>query len=271
MNCKEKPYLNDAVKLTLRHVSHFCMSDMSYPANVKIDAHAHPGPVFCLAYEGGCEESYGCTQRRFTPFNMSFLPSAHSHSLAVLAQGMRSFSAEISPSWFERVNENDSRLGTSVFFRGGQIVQLSLRLLQEFRIADSCTPLAAEGLMLEMLAHVGRADRRETQQPKWLELVRDAIHEECDSRISLTKLALNADVHPVHLARTFRKVYGCTVGEYARRVRIEKACGDLVSGSMSLAQIAATNGFCDQSHFARVFKRIKCMTPHEYRNRVVPR
>jgi len=72
-------------------------------------------------------------------------------------------------------------------------------------------------------------------------------------------------VHVVHLARVFRRFHGCTVGEYLRRLRIERAIEELRSTNKPLADIAGNSGFSDQSHFCRAFKLTVGMTPGQYR------
>ncbi|MBA4183537.1 MAG: helix-turn-helix transcriptional regulator, partial [Acidobacteria bacterium] len=72
-------------------------------------------------------------------------------------------------------------------------------------------------------------------------------------------------IHPVHLARTFRRSYGYTIAEYVRRLRVDFACSALASSNESLAEIAVNAGFSDQSRFSKTFKRLTNLTPAEYR------
>ena len=75
-------------------------------------------------------------------------------------------------------------------------------------------------------------------------------------------------VHPVTLARAFRRTFGCTIGEYLRRLRIERAAEQLATGTQPLAEIALAAGFADQSHFSNVFRRRVGMSPSAYRREV---
>jgi AraC family transcriptional regulator len=75
-------------------------------------------------------------------------------------------------------------------------------------------------------------------------------------------------VHPVTLARGFRRRFGCTMGDYVRQRRIERAMEQLRSSHDSLAEIALQNGFADQSHFSNLFRRTVGLSPSRYRRLV---
>ena len=84
--------------------------------------------------------------------------------------------------------------------------------------------------------------------------------------LSLAEIASAVGVHHVHLSREFRRHNNYTVGELIRRRRVEHACHLLAHSHMSLAEIALTCGFSDQSHFSLMFKRHMGMTPSKFRN-----
>ncbi len=150
---------------------------------------------------------------------------------------------------------------------------LALRLYREFLRGDGASPLALEGLALELLAESSRHGPipldRET--PRWLLRVRDLLHSRFPDDLPLAAVAAEGGVHPAHLARAFRTHFGCTVGDYVRRLRVEDACLQLATSDAPLVAIALDSGFADQSHFAKTFRRQMGMTPGEYRRSVRPR
>jgi len=118
-----------------------------------------------------------------------------------------------------------------------------------------------------MLAEVSRRQVRvsDHKPPRWLAQALELLREQFSEHLTIAYLARSVGVHPVHLAREFRKFYRCTIGEYIRQLRIEYACRKLSISDASLAAIASGAGFSDQSHFSRTFKRLVDMTPAQYR------
>jgi AraC family transcriptional regulator len=143
---------------------------------------------------------------------------------------------------------------------------LGRRLAAELRAQDSSWGLAAEGLALQLLALAGRAwPETPSLRASWLRDVRDLLDERVPEHQTLTELADVVGVHPVHLARSFRREYGMTVARYARMLRLDWAAQRLIEGDSTLAEIAAEAGFADQSHFTRSFRGFAGVTPGRYR------
>jgi AraC family transcriptional regulator len=97
----------------------------------------------------------------------------------------------------------------------------------------------------------------------------EGAHANGDAVLSIASVARDVGVHPVHLARAFRRFFGCTPAAYVRRVRVERAALMVRSTPMALAEIAAMCGFVDQSHMSRAFVRDIGGTPAAYRRQHV--
>ncbi|WP_457096697.1 AraC family transcriptional regulator [Lysobacter sp. P5_B9] len=142
---------------------------------------------------------------------------------------------------------------------------LATRLWHELRNWDGASPLAIEAGLQLLLDAVAQQSPRERDGPMWLERAREQLHDEWRRTPDLAELADTAGVHPVYLARAFRRRYGCSPGEYLRRCRMERAIALLHDRSKALADIAAACGFVDQSHFTHAFRRQHRCTPAQYR------
>ena len=95
--------------------------------------------------------------------------------------------------------------------------------------------------------------------------VREYINEHLHQEIKLIELAAIAQMSPYHFLRLFKQSMGVTPHQYILQCRIEKAKNLLQHSELSIAEVAASVGFCDQSHFTRYFKRIVGVTPKQLR------
>ena len=84
-------------------------------------------------------------------------------------------------------------------------------------------------------------------------------------------LAKAANLSVRAFERHFRAKFGMTPHQYILRLRVRLASHALVYSSSSLAEIAASQGFADQSHFTREFRRETGLAPGAYRKRYATR
>jgi len=118
-------------------------------------------------------------------------------------------------------------------------------------------------MLVEGCRHATNAG--EASAPRWLRQVRDLLHDEFTESPSLHDIAQAVGVHPAHLARLFRQRYHCTIGDYLRELRLERARHLLSTSNTPLAEIALSAGYSDQSHFSAALKRSTGLTPSEFR------
>ncbi len=252
--------------LQVRESAGLKLAEANYSHGIKLPQHCHEHTGFCLLLHGRYEENWGRGTFLRNAGSLMFVASDEPHSSRIHRAGIRFLSIEMMPSWLQRVNGPSEFLRGLAQFDGGSLPWLAMRLYREFQSNDDVAPLAIEGLALELLAGV----IRQSSQPgkgtsKWLTTARNFVRDRFQESISLAEVAEFADVHPVSLARAFRRTYHCTVGDYVRKLRIEFACQKLSSSDAPLVDIALSAGFSEQSHFSRTFKRLTGLTPSEYR------
>lgn len=219
-----------------------------------------------MLLQGSYTETYERKMRVCRPATVVFHPPGEAHSDHFLELGGRLFRLEIRQFWLERVREYTDCLHVPADFNGGSLAWLSARLYEEFYRMDSLSPVVIEGLAMEIIGTTARQSATvSSEAPRWLSKAKDVIHACFLEDLTVAKIANLTGVHPVHLSRVFRKFYGCTVGAYIRRMRIEFASHQLSSSETPLVEISAAAGFSDQSHFSKSFKLSTGMTPAQYR------
>jgi AraC-like DNA-binding protein len=80
---------------------------------------------------------------------------------------------------------------------------------------------------------------------------------------SLDEIAREARMDKYELVRGFKAAYGLSPHAYLLNLRIDEAKARLRAGQ-NAAQTALACGFCDQSHFSRVFERTVGLPPAAY-------
>lgn len=86
-----------------------------------------------------------------------------------------------------------------------------------------------------------------------------------DRPMSLGELAEVAAFSPFHFARIFRAMTGETVGEHVRRLKLERAAGQLRRTRRSVTEIALDAGFDTPEAFTRSFKAQFGAPPSRFR------
>jgi len=98
-----------------------------------------------------------------------------------------------------------------------------------------------------------------------LERVLDHIQDHLDEPLDLNDLAEIACFSPFHFHRVYRAVMQETVTETVRRLRLHRACGDLIANKLPIADVATRAGYGSVEAFNRAFRKAYDMPPGEYR------
>jgi AraC family transcriptional regulator len=250
-----------------RRVGGLLLAEVVYEPGQRIHRHVHPHARFVLVLQGAITEIRGTESNTYGPSSLLFRRAAEPHSYVVSRAGATCLIVDVDDGWYARARQHAPVLAQSAAFGGGFVVHLAHRLYGEFRLRDEVSRLAIESIALGVLAEASRRVARagERRMPQWLQRARALVERHFAEPLPLAAVAGQVGVHPVHLARTFRRCYDTTFASYVRHLRVEFARRELAGSAASLSDIAIAAGFCDQSHFTRLFKRHTGLTPAEYR------
>ncbi|MFL5383712.1 MAG: helix-turn-helix domain-containing protein [Longimicrobiaceae bacterium] len=248
--------------LRSRDVGGFTLSETRHPPRMRLPRHANDRATLVAVLGGAYVETAAGRTGTHLPGTLLVRPAGEVHSNALDGRGSRCLLVELSPG---RLEACGGLFGDVRAFAGSPAAALALRAAEELGASDAAAPLALEALALELVAALARQPSgRAGSPPRWLEAIRQTVHE-APSGVTLASLAREAGYAPVYVARAFRRHFGCSVGEYLRRRRVEIARDALALSDAPLAAIALDAGFFDQSHFSRVFRRHLGLTPAAYR------
>ena len=249
-------------------VGGFSLSETRYIPGSTLPSHSHESHFFCFILSGTYREAYEHKTRSCRPAMIIYHPAGEQHAEYFDETAVQLFRIEVNHARLQDANCSELSLECRDF-RGGLPIGLACKLYQEFREPDVVSHLAIEGLALELIATLVRQSRRSlttSRQPsKWLQQAHALVKEHYLEQLTLGDIARTVAVHPVTLAREFRRYYQCTIGEMVRRERIEFACRELLEPGVTITEIGVAAGFYDQSHFTRTFKKVTGISPAQYR------
>lgn len=267
MNAVGNPYSLESPTLgaTVRQLSveGFRLTESVHPGAVHVPVHAHRLPTVYFTLSGSFLEASAGRELECEPRSVVFRPAEKLHEDRMGRSEVRFFILELAeeklcglpPDWIE---ETSVRLGT--------LSARALGLYEAFRSGDSSIALRAEELCLEFSREARRRlpDARSAAARR-VRAACEYIRENFRRPLRVEEIARAVGVHPVYLARLFRRSFGCSIAAFLRARRIDDAARRLLRGGEPLAEIALSTGFSDQSHFTREFRREAGRSPARFR------
>ena len=266
--------MQGSAQLHSLEVGGFRITDARFPPALTLPSHYHPRACFAVVLAGSVDKR----------FPGKAYPSSHSTIVTMPPQERHWDQFEHKGAHMlvvEPTQVSDELLAPCIdifnqinHFRSAELAHIAWRISQEVQTPDEVSPLSVNGMVLELLSlAIRKSSRRQSTQqfkqpPPWLKRAKELIHECFRENLTVELLATAVNVHPVHLARTYRACYGVTLGTAVRQLRLEWATKQITQSHDSLATIAAQAGFADQSHLTRVFRQHKGTTPGQFRQQL---
>lgn len=139
---------------------------------------------------------------------------------------------------------------------------LYLRSIEESRSAQE-----AIEILEEFIDEAKKSISSIPQQPENVNIkkILDYIHDHFSEPLTLTDVAQHFHFNPSYLSSYFSTHTHEGFNEYLNKVRIEEASHLLVQRTDTISEISVKVGYSDHSYFCKVFKKIKGLSPSQYR------
>jgi AraC family transcriptional regulator len=234
-----------------------CIEDVRMPGGLHARGHGHDVAHICAVLDGEFVER-GSAPTTLRPGLLRTSPAGDQHDLQFSRAGAHCLLILVGDNIAEGAPLPAARRFLPVP-DGGLLIGIR-RALHD----AAASPLEIELLILELLACTSARSVRvagSRQPPPWLLRVRDLVRGAPVAAQSTACLAAEAGLHPVYVARAFRRWFGCSLASYMRVIRLERARRLILESAQPLAAIAAETGFADQSHLTRLLRQRTGRTP----------
>lgn len=107
-------------------------------------------------------------------------------------------------------------------------------------------------------------EQRASRESRPVRIARQFIEEHFDQPITLEQLAKLSFLNPVYFSTIFKKETGVSFTTYLIKLRMDKACELLKTGSVTVAEAAEQVGYQDIRYFSKVFTKCIGIRPKQY-------
>ncbi|MFH6992708.1 helix-turn-helix transcriptional regulator [Flavobacterium sp. FlaQc-48] len=140
---------------------------------------------------------------------------------------------------------------------------LILKIFKECQVADAFSGDTIQMLFVQ-LSNANTHLERFEKSPFWVKSLNELLNDSWNENPGLQDLAQVLNVNPITISKHFPKYFGCTLGEYMRRMKINRSLALIQSSDHNLTEIGFQCGFADQSHFIRTFKNQTGFLPKQF-------
>lgn len=227
-----------------------------------VDLHVHDDAHFVLALDGGyhslARDPTTPPGTGFGPGALVWNPPGVEHRDSFNVPGGRFLSVSFMPP-------SGASRGEPLRLRGA-VEATARRLVGHVARFAAGDDLRLEGLALDLAAAVlAPSELDEDPAPHWLLLADEMIRDLSDRPgLEVRAIASAVGVHPVSLARRYRRHFGRSPATAIRQARMDRTAALLARG-VGLADLAARTGYADQSHLTREFTAAYRLSPGRYR------
>ena len=236
-----------------------------------VPLHTHDSASLILVFEGTYRTSADGPQKLSSDPILIFNPAGTVHRDSFVDPRGRFLALSVAKQLNGSLSNEGQVPNAALSFKSGHALAMAKRLLRELRRSTPYNAMILEDACWDVLAAVSGAARSKRGStaaiPPWLSKARSMLVE-CPETGSITSIASQLGLHPVYLAKRFRRHFGCSPAEYRMRCRLRGAMERLRQSEFSLGRIAQDSGFSDQSHFTHAFKECFGHSPGVYRSRL---
>ncbi|WP_167858914.1 AraC family transcriptional regulator [Paenibacillus cymbidii] len=143
---------------------------------------------------------------------------------------------------------------------GFEYVKQRFSVLNEVWIGQMpCYDMIARGILTEIIGLIRRelgADGLPSTRRSLAQRIQQYIVQHYREQIRLDDLARHVDRSPNYVSNVFKEVTGRTPVGYMHEVRVAAARELLLTTNMTIGEISESLGYCDQTYFNYIYKKI---------------
>ncbi|MCF6403604.1 AraC family transcriptional regulator [Chitinophaga filiformis] len=249
------------------HMDGLIVSKTTYHEKVFEGWHFHENNHLSFILEGGNREYRKNGEETVLPGSIRLYHSGEWHRNSHTQHPSQNINLEIEDSFLSHYEASFTPWSHSDLHTLQTRASLTaIKIYHDCLAEDQHSHLSIHQQVLSLLQGAGNAHQPEKQLLAGrASEVATLLHDRWNENISLQDLVAITQLHPVTVSRHFSAYFRCSLGEYMRKIRVQKALTMIRQTEEPLTGIAYQCGFFDQSHFIRAFREQTGFLPKAFR------
>ena len=253
-------YLGNTKKI-FNNTSGIAVVETEYLNKVYEGWHSHNNAHITLFVRGGTTEKRKNFSEIVGPGSLLFYHSGESHLNQNTLFPSKNINIEIEENLLQELQLNEAAIEKSI--QNTALTKfIILKIFKESLAADAFSGDTIT-MLFAQLSNTSHLERFE-KSPFWVKILKELLNDCWNENPKLQDLSQVLNLNPVTISKHFPKYFGCTLGEYMRRIKINRSLTLIQSKETNLTEISFTCGFADQSHFIRTFKNQTGFLPKQF-------
>lgn len=229
--------------------------------------HSHENAHITLFLRGGTLEKRKKEYNVIQPGSLLFYRSDELHLNYETKFPSYNINIEIEESIIKNFNFTEDMFEKAIL-NDEKVKFIILKMFKESLIGDSFSTDSINMLYAQLASNVDKYERF-TNAPQWVSYLFQLLNDCWLENLSLEQLSKILNLNPITISKHFPRYFGCTLGEYMRRQKVQKSLVLIQQSKVPLTEIGFECGFSDQSHFIRVFKEQTGFLPKQYQKLII--
>jgi AraC family transcriptional regulator len=236
--------------------------ETEYQSKVFEGWHSHENAHITLFLRGGTSEKRKNSSTVVGPGSLLFYHSDELHLNQNTLFPSKNINLEIDENLLKEFKINEAVIEKSV----ENTALTKFLMLKIFKESQTADPFSGDtiNMLFAQLAQANKHADKYEKSPSWVKNLHELLNDCWNENPNLQDLANVLHLNPITISKHFPKYFGCTLGEYMRRIKIERSLPLIESSKINLTEIGFQCGFADQSHFIRTFKNQTGFLPKQF-------
>ena len=236
--------------------------ETEYHSKVFEGWHSHENAHITLFLKGGTLEKRKQASHTVSPGSILFYHSDELHLNSDTQFPSVNINIEIEAGLLREFELTEALLDKAI----ADNAQSKFMILKMYRECLQQDTYSSDSIRMLFAQLSGSLDHRDQFQnaPRWVKHLYELLNDRWNENPNLKQLAGILAVNHITISKHFPRYFGCTLGEYMRRLKVNRSLALIQNPALSLTDVGMQCGFADQSHFIRIFKEQTGFLPRQF-------